>query len=41
MDNTRGTYNSLGIGEISLTDADEDYLEDAFIQKLKFNIEIL
>lgn len=41
MNNTRGTYNGLGIGEISLTDADEDYLEDAFIQKLKFNIEII
>lgn len=41
MQNTRGTYSGLNIGEISLTDADEDFIEDAFIQKLNFNIEIL
>lgn len=41
MEGTRGTFNGLNIGEITLINADEDYLEDTFIQKLNFNIEII
>lgn len=41
MEGTRGTYSGLNIGEITLTNADEDFLEDTFIQKLTFNIEII
>lgn len=41
MEGTRGTYNGLSIGEITLTNADEDFIEDTFIQKLTFNIEII
>lgn len=37
----RGTYNEINIGDIYLEDADEDYLEDTFVQKLTFNIEII
>lgn len=41
MQYTRGTFNDIKIGEIALTNADEDYIEDAFIQRLTFQIEIL
>lgn len=41
MENTRGTFSGINIGEITLTNAEEDYLEDTFIQKLNFNITIL
>ena len=37
----RGTFNEIQIGEIYLEDADEDFLEDTFVQKLTFNIEII
>lgn len=40
LEHSRGIYNSINIGEITLDDADEDYLEDTFIQKLTFKIEI-
>ena len=35
MEGTRGNYSGLNIGEITLTNADEDFLEDTFIQKLR------
>ena len=38
---TRGVYCDINIGEITLINAEEDYLEDSFIQKLTFNIEII
>lgn len=41
LEHTRGTFNDIRIGEIELTESDEDYLEDTFIQRLNFNIEIL
>lgn len=41
MQNTRGTYSGLNVGEITLTNSDEDFIEDTFIQKLTFNVEIL
>ena len=41
MENTRGTYNDIKIQEIKLVDASEDYIEDAYIQKLTFKIEII
>ena len=31
IENTRGTYNGVNIGDIYLTDATEDYIEDSFI----------
>ena len=37
---SRGTYADITIEEITLDDADEDYLEDTFIQKLTFKINI-
>ncbi|MCM1440424.1 MAG: hypothetical protein NC131_14650 [Roseburia sp.] len=36
MEHTRGKYNGLSIGDIILINADEDYIEDAFVQKLTF-----
>ena len=41
MEHTRGMYENISISEIKLINAEEDYIEDAFIQKLTFNIEIL
>lgn len=41
MEHTRGKYDNITISEIKLINAEEDYLEDAFIQKLTFNIEII
>lgn len=41
MEHTRGLYDNISISEIKLINAEEDYIEDAFIQKLTFNIEIL
>lgn len=41
MEHTRGIYEEISISEIKLVNAEEDYIEDAFIQKLTFNIEIL
>lgn len=41
MENTRGIFNDVNVGEITLISADEDYLEDTFIQKMNFNIEII
>jgi hypothetical protein len=41
MEHTRGIFNGVNVGEITLMNADEDYLEDTFIQKLNFNIEII
>lgn len=40
MEHTRGVYDNISISEIKMVNAEEDYLEDAFIQKLTFNIEI-
>ncbi len=41
LEHTRGLYNDISISEIKLISAEEDYIEDAYIQKLTFNIEIL
>lgn len=41
MEHTRGKYDDISISEIKLINAEEDYIEDAFIQKLTFNVEIL
>lgn len=40
LEHNRGIYNDINIGDITLDDADEDYIEDTFIQKLTFKIEI-
>ena len=40
LEHSRGTYAGITIEEITLDDADEDYLEDTFIQKLTFKINI-
>lgn len=40
LEHSRGTYADINIEEITLDDADEDYLEDTFIQKLTFKINI-
>ena len=40
LEHSRGTYAGINIEEITLDDADEDYLEDTFIQKLTFKINI-
>ena len=41
MEHTRGDYNDFSIGDIILINADEQYIEDAFVQSLTFNITIL
>lgn len=41
MQKAKGDFNGINIGEVSLINADEDYIENTFIQKLKFNIEII
>ena len=41
MEHTRGIFNGVNVGEITLMNADEDYLEDTFIQIMNFNIEII
>jgi len=41
LEHTRGKYNEININEIKLIDAEEEYIEDAFIQKLTFTVEIL
>ena len=41
MEGTRGTYSGINIGEITLINADEDFIEDAFLQRMNFNIVIL
>ena len=40
LEHKRGVYNDINIADITLEDADEDYLENTFIQKLTFKIEI-
>jgi hypothetical protein len=34
----RGIYSGINIQDIRMTNADEDYIEDTFIQNLTFNI---
>ena len=34
----RGNYSGINIQDIRMTNADEDYIEDTFIQNLTFNI---
>ena len=34
----RGNYSGINIHDIRMTNADEDYIEDTFIQNLTFNI---
>lgn len=41
LENTRGIYNDIKLGDIQLIGADESYIDDAFIQKLTFKIELL
>ena len=41
MEGTRGTYSGINIGEITLINADEDFIEDVFLQRMNFNIVIL
>ena len=40
MCSASGEYNGIVIGGIVMTDALEQYLEDAFIQKMTFQIEV-
>ena len=41
MEKTNGTYKDIEINDITIIDGSEEYSEqDAFIQKLTFNIEI-
>ena len=41
LEGTRGKYNDITISEIKLIGASEDFIDNTFIQKLTFNIEIL
>lgn len=38
LEHTRGEYNGIKISEIELIDAEEDFIEDTYIQKLTFKI---
>lgn len=40
LEHTRGKFNDIEIYETELIDTDEDYIEDTYIQKLIFKIEI-
>ena len=40
LEHTRGKFNNIEIYETELIDTDEDYIEDTYIQKLTFKIEI-
>lgn len=41
LEGTRGKYNNITISDTKLTGASEDFIDNTFIQKLNFNIEIL
>lgn len=41
LEHTRGLYNDISINEIKMIGAEEDFIEDAFVQKLTFEVEIL
>ena len=40
LEHVRGTFNNIQFGEVVMISATEDYLDDAYIQKLTFQIEI-
>ena len=41
MEKARGNFEDIRIGDIKLIGANESYIDNAFIQKLTFNIEII
>lgn len=41
LEHTRGVFNSIEIGEVTMTAASEDYLDDAYIQRMTYQIEII
>lgn len=41
LEHTRGLYNNISINEIKMVGAEEEFIEDAFVQKLTFEVEIL
>lgn len=41
LEHTRGMYDDIKIGDITLVGASEAYIDNAFIQNLIFNIEII
>lgn len=40
LENTRGKFESSEINQISMTNANEDWSNDAYIQRLYFNVDI-
>lgn len=40
LEHTRGTFNNINFGNVTMIGASEDYLVDAYTQKLTFQIEI-
>lgn len=41
LEQTRGTFDGIKIGGIHLVNATEDYIDNTFIQKLTFSVEII
>ena len=40
LEHTRGEFENLKINDISMTDAGEDWVNDAYIQTMRFNIDL-
>lgn len=41
LEHSRGIYSNIKVGDIQLVSSDESFMEDSFIQKLIFKIEII
>lgn len=40
LEHTRGVYENLKINDITMMDAGEDWVKDAYIQTMRFNIDL-
>lgn len=40
LEHNRGTYENLNINDITMVDATEDWLNEAYIQSMRFNIDL-
>lgn len=40
LEHNRGTYDNLKINDITMMDASEDWINDSYIQSMRFNIDL-
>lgn len=40
LEHNRGTYENLKINDITMTDAGEDWVNDSYIQTMRFNVDL-